>query len=252
MRIISGMHRSGTSLVARLFHEAGADLGDPSTYHPADRWNPDGYFEQTAILDVNMPLVHGLWWKLAYLRLPSPETILKRSLKIEDRIRETATRFSGKVVKETRFSLTLGAWRARGAKVDRVLCCLREPAAVAKSLVRRNHITRRHGLRLWYEHNRRLLDAAGDLPLRFVHYGDLLDAERGPGEVRGALRFFGEDAAAERAAELHALCVKPSMNHGAEEEPDYPPEVAALWENLRARHGAQSEAGAPAPAAVAP
>ena len=30
MKIISGMHRSGTSLVARLFYESGADMGNPN------------------------------------------------------------------------------------------------------------------------------------------------------------------------------------------------------------------------------
>ena len=59
------------------FMEAGADLGDPETFYPSDRWNRDGYCEQSEILAVNMPLVSGPWGKLAFLKLPSTETILK-------------------------------------------------------------------------------------------------------------------------------------------------------------------------------
>ena len=42
MKIITGMHRSGTSLVAQIAHRAGAEMGDPETFYRPDRWNPDG------------------------------------------------------------------------------------------------------------------------------------------------------------------------------------------------------------------
>ena len=102
MRIISGMHRSGTSLVARLFFEAGADLGDPATFYPPDRWNPGGYFEQPAIHAINMPLINGPFWKFAYFRLPSTRTILRRARRKSDAIAAAALAYRGRVVKETR------------------------------------------------------------------------------------------------------------------------------------------------------
>ena len=71
MRIITGMHRSGTSLVARLFYEFGADMGTPEYFYRPDKWNPEGYFEQPDIHAINMPLINGPWWKLAYFWLPS-------------------------------------------------------------------------------------------------------------------------------------------------------------------------------------
>ena len=72
------MHRSGTSLVARLFFEAGEDLGDPANFYRPDRWNPDGYFEQPDIHAINMPLVHGIWGRLSYFAPPSTHAVLKR------------------------------------------------------------------------------------------------------------------------------------------------------------------------------
>ncbi len=243
MRIVTGMHRSGTSLVARLLHEAGADMGDPSTFHPADRWNPDGYFEQPDIHAVNMPLVNGRLWKFAYFRLPSAETILRRGDGMADLIRTTAARYAGKVVKETRFCLTLPAWRAHGLRADRVLVCLREPADVARSIVKRNHVPTSLALSLWREHNERILAATADLPVDWILYADLLDRERGPAECARALRFLGEERGAARAAELHARCVKPSMDHGARTRRPYPAAIAALWDDLRDRH--RQASGAP-------
>ena len=46
MILIAGTHRSGTSLVARLLYESGADFGNPEGFYPPDQWNRGGYFEQ--------------------------------------------------------------------------------------------------------------------------------------------------------------------------------------------------------------
>jgi hypothetical protein len=41
--IITGMHRSGTSLTAAFIHKIGLDLGDNLLKY--NYWNPKGYFE---------------------------------------------------------------------------------------------------------------------------------------------------------------------------------------------------------------
>ncbi|MCK5221967.1 MAG: hypothetical protein KAR14_10335, partial [Candidatus Aminicenantes bacterium] len=102
MKLITGMHRSGTSITARLFYEAGADMGDPDKFYPGDKWNPDGYFEQPKFHSVNMPLINGPWGKLSYFRLPSEKTIIRRARKFSKIIPEIAKEYKGKVVKETR------------------------------------------------------------------------------------------------------------------------------------------------------
>ena len=40
---ITGMHRSGTSMVAKLLHESGVYLGSDIDLMPADAHNADGY-----------------------------------------------------------------------------------------------------------------------------------------------------------------------------------------------------------------
>ena len=175
MKIITGMHRSGTSMMARLCFEAGGDLGDPNTFYRADKWNVDGYYEQPEIHQINMPLVNGPWGKLSYFRLPSTATILKRSDAKADEIRSVSAKYQGKIVKETRYCLTLPGWLKHGANIENILVCLRSPIQVAKSIQKRNKTLLRHGLELWYIHNQRLLENLDNIPVWFVSYMHLLN-----------------------------------------------------------------------------
>lgn len=233
------MHRSGTSLVARLFHEAGADMGDPATFYRPDQWNPDGYFEQPDIHAINMPLINGPWGRLAYLRPPAPGTIMRRAARRADQIRQTAAAFKGKVLKETRFCLTLPAWVAHGAHVDAVLVCLREPIQVAHSLRKRNRISLRRGLGLWHLHIERLLANTAALPVWFVSYHQLLDPSTFTTEMQPAFRFCALDPDPASLERLRDHVVKPGMNHHPDTDYPYPPAVATLWDEVRRRHEAQ-------------
>ena len=241
MKIITGMHRSGTSLVARLLYEAGADLGDPATLYPGDRWNPDGYFEQPAIHAVNMPLIIGPWGKFAYFALPSTATIMKRAARRAAQIEETAATYRHKIVKECRFCLTLPAWTEHGAHIDGLLICLRDPIAVARSLQKRNRITLKRGFNLWLLHNERLLKHAGDIPLRFVYYGNLFDETLFYSEMKPTFAFFGIKQSDAELMALQRKYVKKQMNHSRDTSVSYPEEVHALWHDLLKRHEEQSK-----------
>lgn len=239
MNIITGMHRSGTSLVARLFYEVGADMGDPDTFYRPDRWNPEGYYEQPDIHAINMPLINGMWWKFAYFNLPATRTIMRRARRMETQIRETAHAYEGRVIKETRFCLTLPAWLKYGANVQHVLICLREPVQVARSIQKRNSTTLRHGYNLWYAHNTRILEHAHDLPVWFILYNDLLDPTTYPREMRAAFRFFEMDVDDAQLAEVRTKAVRENMNHNPETLDAYPGKIGELWNELRQRHAAQ-------------
>lgn len=239
MKIITGMHRSGTSLVARLFHEAGADLGPRDTFYRADRWNPDGYFEQPDVQAANMKLIHGPFWKLAYFRLPSAEVIVRRSDRLSARLRAVAQKYAGKVVKDARFCLTLPAWRRHAGGIDGALVCLREPASVARSVERRNRISRARAERLWLEHNQRLLEALDGLPVWYVRYANLLDPAAQKGELGAALRFFGLSASDARLGALLAA-VKQERDHAPRAGAAALDAAQALWRELLARHAGQA------------
>src|SRR5207245_9729407 len=57
---IGGMHRSGTSMTARLLNVMGTYLGEESDLVPATPENPEGYWEHTGFVDVNDEILHEL------------------------------------------------------------------------------------------------------------------------------------------------------------------------------------------------
>jgi hypothetical protein len=239
MKIISGMHRSGTSLVARLFYEIGADLGDPEKFYRPDKWNPDGYFEQPEIHSINFRLINGPWWKFAYFNLPSTTKILKRAEKHADQIRKISCSYEDKVVKEARFSLTLPAWLKYGCKVTNILVCLREPIQVAHSLQKRNRITINYALKLWYIHNYRLLENACDILLRFVNYENFFDARLFCLEMKSSFDFFGYSISNDQLDLLRKKIVRPKTNHSTKNSYKYSQEIDILWNDLLKKHKAQ-------------
>jgi len=226
-------------LIARLFFDAGADMGDARQFYRPDKWNPDGYFEQPAIHAVNMPLINGPWWKFSYFLLPSQKTIMKRASRLADQIRETAECFEDKVVKETRFCLTLPAWLAYGAKIEKILVCLRDPIHVAGSLQKRNRISLRRALDLWHVHNSRLLESTRGIDMWFVYYGNVLSKGLFPQEMGSAFRFLGYDFTDDKLETLRVKCVKSEMNHHQQQPGSYPPKIEKLWEELLNRHKSQ-------------
>lgn len=241
MILISGMHRSGTSLVAKLFHAAGADMGDSAEFYAADQWNSTGYYEQRAIIALNLKLLHGPWGRLAYLHLPCTKTVLRRARPCADEIARLGEMYASKVVKENRFCLTLPAWRTYGGKVHKVIVCLREPANVVQSLWRRNKIPLWYGYRLWYKHITRLLEYSAGLDLWFVRYEHLIDPTTNQAELLEALRFTGLNCTTEDIQSCLASAVKANIkNRVSPCQKIYPDYVRNLWCELSQRHVSQA------------
>ncbi len=233
MLLITGMHRSGTSITARLFFEAGADMGDPDCFYPGDRWNPDGYFEQPEFHSVNMPLINGPWGKFSYFCLPSEKTILNRAIKYSDRIPLIAEKYRDKIVKETRFCLTYPAWKQYGTEFQKVLINIREPIQVAYSLKKRNHIPIRTGLKLWFEHNNRILKYTENTPRKILNYNKLLSSDLSFSEFKQALIFLEVNIPDGDIANILRTFVKPSMNHNPVSNYNYNKQTGNLWEKIQ-------------------
>lgn len=243
MKIITGMHRSGTSLVAQIFHLVGAPMGDPATFYPGDKWNPDGYFEQVEVQGLNMRLVNGPLGRASYFKLPGRETILRRGRKLEREMRAAAGHFEDCVVKDCRFCVTLPAWQQVDTAFPAVVVCLRHPYHVALSIKRRNKMPIAIGLKLWREHNERLKASLPPARVCYVLYERLLSREDGGVEARRALEACGVEAGEAALTAALAESIKVDFNHFRNREADevrLPEDTAGLWEELLARHGAQS------------
>ncbi len=120
MIVVTGMHRSGTSLVCQLLAGSGVSFGAAAEQYPGDRWNPAGYFELRAVLDTNSRIVTGLprtgsrllaWAsKLVYLCQPGADAMAARARRQQATIVALGQRCRDGAVKDPRFCLTLRFW----------------------------------------------------------------------------------------------------------------------------------------------
>lgn len=243
MKIITGMHRSGTSLVAQIFHLVGAPMGDPAMFYPGDKWNPDGYFEQVEVQELNMRLVNGPFGRASYFRLPGRSTIESRGRKLIHEMTTAATHFQDEIVKDCRFCVTLPAWQLAGAEFPAAIVCLRHPYHVALSIRRRNKMPLSIGLKLWFQHNERLLSSVPSDRLGFVLYDQLLNPDTQEREIRQALRTCGVTPGDEVLHSALKEAIKVDFNHYRDRQPaevNLPAETDALWKEMLNRHAAQS------------
>lgn len=161
---IAGMHRSGTSMIASLLYACGLDLGPKKDLLPAAPNNPEGFWESRLFLRLNDAILGeqgGSWdhpphpvfagWENA----PNLQPLYRKA-------GELMRRFEDREPwgwKDPRNSLTLPFWRKMLPEL-KILICVRNPLAVAKSLWLRNGISHAASFDLWVTYNRRLLAAA--------------------------------------------------------------------------------------------
>jgi len=191
MTIITGMHRSGTSLVARMLFYAGANFGNPATFYPADEWNPGGYFEQREVLRLNLALLQGRLGKLSNILPPSTELIRKRSIPHSAALVEATQRFQSCTVKDPRFNYTGPIWEEHGTKIEKIIVCLRDPMEVALSLRKRNRLPIILGLHVWCDCLERLITNYQNRDMWVVDYSKLTSASTQLQEAAGVIRYLG-------------------------------------------------------------
>ena len=167
MIIVTGMHRSGTSLMAMTLETLGVGFGDHRAFYAADQWNAKGYFERRDVMDLNSRMITGLdrtrskvaalLGQVRYLSEPGLDRILSRGPLFADEMRTISDETNDGAIKDPRLCLTWSAW-AEVVDVDAAVVCIRHPHEVADSLRRRQKIPMPIGLRFWRYHTRALRD----------------------------------------------------------------------------------------------
>ena len=181
--VVAGMHRSGTSLLAKYFSRSGVDMG--REFLPANKDNPEGFFEDVTIVSLHESILeaNATSWAL--------EGECDQPL-VSDEFRASALDIidqqQGSTLwgwKDPRTVLFLDFWAE--LIPDAVFVFVyRDPAKVIQSLYHRgDNIARRlsingmrvpryfHTLRLWGQYNQRILDFMGRQPERCI----LIDLE---------------------------------------------------------------------------
>ncbi|MCH9697947.1 MAG: glycosyltransferase [Gammaproteobacteria bacterium] len=165
---VTGMHRSGTSLVTKALNVVGVELG--SNLIAAADDNPKGFFEDHDCFTLNEAILAqlNLRWDIATL-MPDQDFSSQQLLPyIKDAAHLIKTKLGKSSVfalKDPRFSVLMPIWlsAARMVKVDPLfVICLRNPSDVAHSLWKRNSFDYQKGLDLWFSHHLSLMRYLAD------------------------------------------------------------------------------------------
>ncbi|MES2497214.1 MAG: sulfotransferase family protein [Pseudomonadota bacterium] len=156
--LVLGMHRSGTSALARLIGYLGAALPADAIEAHAD--NARGYWESAAIVkadDQLLRVARSSWFDPRQLDLSRLEPSALRSRK--DRIWEAVTIAFGdaplmaiKDPRQCRFVPTIVETLAEHGVASRAVLMLRDPDAIARSVAKRDGTTPAFARLLWLRH----------------------------------------------------------------------------------------------------
>ena len=173
--------RSGTSVISRILHELLAiDFGEEADHIPRNHNNPDGYFENRELLELNeriLAIVDG-----AVLKPPAMDAFLTLDAATKNGLIEAARerlhfyaadkpRFGWK---DPRLSLTFPIWNAAVPNVTAIIA-FRDPRAVMRSIADQLEVPAETLAGLWLEYYRRIFRHTADCPRVVVSFDQLLD-----------------------------------------------------------------------------
>lgn len=166
--IITGMHRSGTSLVAGLLQQAGLDIGQ--NLLPANRGNPYGYLEDTDFLNFQEELLRARGLDMF---VTQPVDFVPTTSEIEQAKALIAARASKPLWgwKDPRTSLFLDFW-AQLLPEARYIFLYRHPLEVIASLMRRGDFSQNGrielGLQSWCVYNQAIVRFVQKQPAKCI------------------------------------------------------------------------------------
>ncbi|MGH8935808.1 MAG: glycosyltransferase [Acidimicrobiia bacterium] len=210
---ITGMHRSGASLLARIVSLLGVDLGPQGEFLEAAPDNRHGFFDQRSIKDINDGVLKELGgsWHQPPTFPPGWEWRPELDFHREQARRKVARLFEERELvgwTDPRTSLLLSFWRTV-VPIERTLLILREPRRVVNSVVARDGLDPVLAARLWLRYVvSAWLNDPGHL---LVHYEQLLD---GPEPVvRSIASFLGIAEPDSQRLKAIAEIVEPGASH---------------------------------------
>ncbi len=174
--LIVGMHRSGTSLLAKLLGEMGVNFG--SDLLKGDGSNPYGHFEDKILMNINEDLldVSGGSWDAP----PSREVLNKNWPRYEDKVKKQIQQLKNSKsvlgLKEPRISLLVDNY-ASIIENCKIIYIRRDCSAVASSIQKRDAINLNYGIKLCEYYNLEIRKSLEKIngELFTIDYEDLLD-----------------------------------------------------------------------------
>jgi hypothetical protein len=207
---ITGMHRSGTSMVARLLSLCGFYLGPYKELLRAAPDNEAGFWENPDFVLMNdnlLAMVHAGWdCPPSDNELWSPRPELDGWLTKAEQLIDGLSTYGRWGWKDPRTSLTLPFW-LRLIPDLKVIICVRNPLEVARSLSARNGTSLAFGLNLWQLYNQRAGSVVTSQNHLVTHYETYFTDPRA--ELRRLLDFLNVPAT---EAEIDDACLTVTSN----------------------------------------
>ncbi len=178
--VVLGMHRSGSSAIAKSLEVLGVDLG--KHLMPADENNEKGYFEDIGINRLNTEILQNIgcdWYSLAPFKNDVFEGERISSLRqkaseiIEDKLQDT--NLLG--IKDPRLCKLLPFWKNVFDDLElqvSYVICLRNCESIAASLFSRDGIPRVKSLYLWLTHMLPVFQNTKNCQRITIDYDDLI------------------------------------------------------------------------------
>lgn len=234
--IVLGMHRSGTSVMARLLNLMGAYFGPEGMSTGANQENPKGFWERRDVRALNDAVLHGVgcdWDRVLDLDVHNlPQEIVSEFDAKASKLLLEMDAHRPWLLKEPRLCLLIELWR-KWLEVPICIHILRHPVEVASSLRTRNQIPIEAGLELWQRYVWSAFKGSEGLPALTLFHRDLMhDPSTFTQRLFEKLSALGVAGLRQpRDAEVHAF-VKSDLHRERETRADLKryldrPEVAA-------------------------
>ncbi|MBT4722660.1 hypothetical protein HOB30_02795, partial [Candidatus Falkowbacteria bacterium] len=175
--IVLGMHRSGTSALARLLNMMGAYFGSEGISTGANKENPKGFWERRDVRQLNDFVLNSVdcdWNKVSNFDVNTlPKAVITEFKEKASKIVLEMDSHRPWLLKEPRLCLLFNLWK----ELLEVPVCIhinRNPVEVANSLYTRNSIPTHTGIALWEKYNLSALEASNGLSRFVVSHNKLM------------------------------------------------------------------------------
>ncbi len=179
--LVSGMHRSGTSLISSMLNSLDFFTGNERDSLKTAGDNVYGFFENSKFVKINekiLRLLDSSWKDISKIDTSAERYMdIKKSCveKIRSQIMEISKDASHIVLKDPRISILLPIWKEALADFEaKYIVMFRHPLEVYMSLDRREHIQKSTAMALWYDYNDRLVKGSDQKRTIYISYDSLL------------------------------------------------------------------------------
>ncbi len=248
MLLVLGVHRSGTSVAAKLLECLGA-VNSSTLMPPVPGNNEKGFFEDYDVYKFNefrlLPALQAAWHSLGFIDWTnlSGDARSKFALEALGIIRKNYNPSNQlSVLKEPRIGILLPFWLSilqHAGYAVKVVCVLRDPLSVAHSLARRDGFSTSQSGMIFLVNWISILLNIQDYPVGFIGFDEIFQS---PSKVlRGVSDKLGIPVPIDfdsRIASFAGSFLDPSLRHGKHElkdihlDPDMPKLAVDLYEVL--------------------